>query len=196
MEELFKKGDRVSFKQKDKYDAQSHTVLNVQKTPNDVCYFLHYWSWVDEDELELVEDNNNNNMQVEVGKKYKWGEQGTEEDTFIIDSIKGSTVNYTYLDGTPGSESILGTWFNDAVLVEEPTKDNIVNPAHYTTTKISALDVVNDWDLGFYLGNTIKYIKRYKLKGNPIQDLKKGIQYMQLLVDKLEKENEEEKAND
>lgn len=51
---MFNKGDKVRFKNPSKYDAGTHTILNVQNTHNDVCYFLHYWSWIDEDDLELV----------------------------------------------------------------------------------------------------------------------------------------------
>lgn len=74
-------------------------------------------------------------------------------------------------------------------LYSENTVDNVVNPAHYTSTKISALDVVNDWELDFYLGNTLKYIKRHELKGNPVQDLEKAVQYLQLKIQLLKDGN-------
>ena len=55
--ETFKVGSKVRFKLElqDKYDSKEHTVLGVQGVHgDDTCYFLHYWYWVDEDEIELV----------------------------------------------------------------------------------------------------------------------------------------------
>lgn len=50
--------------------------------------------------------------------------------------------------------------------------------AHYHQTKISSLDVIDDWDLDFYLGNTVKYIQRSKLKGQEENDIQKAIDYL------------------
>ena len=35
---------------------------------------------------------------------------------------------------------------------------------------------------GFCLGNIIKYLYRYKLKGNPVQDLMKAREYLERLI--------------
>ena len=51
---------------------------------------------------------------------------------------------------------------------------------HYHTTKINSLDVVDDWKLDFYLGNTVKYIQRSKLKGSEEVDIQKAIDYLVL----------------
>ena len=55
--ETFKLGAKVRFKLElqFKYDAQEHVILGMQRLHgDDTCYFLHYWYWIDEDELELV----------------------------------------------------------------------------------------------------------------------------------------------
>ena len=57
MEELYKVGQKVRFKAElqSKYDNKEHSILGVQRLHgDDTCYFLHYWYWIDEDELELV----------------------------------------------------------------------------------------------------------------------------------------------
>ena len=55
---------------------------------------------------------------------------------------------------------------------------------HYLTTKINSLDVIDDWNLDFYLGNTVKYIQRSKLKGSEAVDIQKAIDYLVLYRDK------------
>jgi len=78
-------------------------------------------------------------------------------------------------------------------------KDMVNNPPHYTSGKYEVIDVIDDmalhWDaeIAFELGNTIKYIARYKLKSKPLEDLKKAQFYLAhaiKLIEKKEKENE------
>ena len=167
-------GDKVRFKDPTKYDDKEHVILNVQKLPNDTCYFLHYWSWIDEDELVLVE----NMSKVKVGDYF---DDGTLSQIIRID---GDRAYYDEINSVPLDYA----YHRRTNVVEDKKEDAVVSPSHYTTTKISALDVVNDWELDFYLGNTLKYMKRYKLKGNPLQDLKKAAQYLQLKIELIEKD--------
>lgn len=129
---------------------------------------------------------------IEIGDSYLWRDSIGVPERFSITKIENGLYWYTYEDGTEVGNQELKWLIDDidfSTLIRKETTDNVVNPPHYTTTKISALEVVNDWDLGFYLGNTIKYIKRYKLKGKPVEDLKKAQQYLQLFIDLLEKED-------
>ena len=59
--------------------------------------------------------------------------------------------------------------------IEEPIK-----PEYYNDTKITPFDVIDDWELNFYLGNAIKYIKRAgkKADNSKLQDLKKVREYI------------------
>jgi len=59
---------------------------------------------------------------------------------------------------------------------------------HYKTKPIQPWDYVAANNLGFFEGNAIKYITRYKDK-NGIEDLKKAIHYLQKLIE-LEQQNE------
>lgn len=56
-----------------------------------------------------------------------------------------------------------------------------IKPTYYNDSKITPFDVIDDWDLNFYLGNAIKYIKRAgKKEGNSrLQDLKKAREYIE-----------------
>jgi len=52
-------------------------------------------------------------------------------------------------------------------------KDKINHPVHYNKGKIEPINVIEDWKLGFHLGNVIKYINRCNHKNKKIEDLKK-----------------------
>ena len=68
--------------------------------------------------------------------------------------------------------------------------DIVKKPKHYNMGKFEAIDVIEDWQLNFNLGNTVKYISRAGHKDNIIQDLKKSLWYLQREIDRLEKDNE------
>ena len=59
--------------------------------------------------------------------------------------------------------------------------DNINKPAHYTANrKYEPIEVIEDWELGFCLGNAIKYISRAGRKdpSKEIEDLEKAKWYI------------------
>jgi thymidylate synthase len=61
---------------------------------------------------------------------------------------------------------------------ERPTTPEAVNhPAHYNPGPYEAYKVIEEYGLGFHLGNVIKYILRADKKGNTIEDLKKAQWY-------------------
>lgn len=57
--------------------------------------------------------------------------------------------------------------------------DAVNNPKHYQGKSLESIDVIEDFGLGFHLGNAIKYILRAGKKGDKIQDLKKAIWYLE-----------------
>lgn len=68
-------------------------------------------------------------------------------------------------------------------------KDNVNHPSHYTTGKFETIDVIQDMLSpkmfeGFCIGNTIKYLSRYRHK-NGIEDLKKARWYLDKIIDVL-----------
>lgn len=66
-------------------------------------------------------------------------------------------------------------------------KDMVNSPKHYTFGKIEVITVIDDWGLGFYEGQVIKYIGRAKHKGNELEDLKKAQWYLNRLISQKEK---------
>lgn len=67
--------------------------------------------------------------------------------------------------------------------------DAVNKPAHYTRGKIETIDVIEDWGLGFCLGNTVKYISRagHKDPAKELEDLKKARWYLDRHIAMLEK---------
>lgn len=72
--------------------------------------------------------------------------------------------------------------------------DEVNNPQHYTDTNIEVIDYIEDKNLGFCLGNVIKYVSRAGRKHSAdktnqekeIQDLKKAEWYLKRRIKELE----------
>lgn len=64
------------------------------------------------------------------------------------------------------------------------------HPAHYggADNPYEAIKVIEAWELGFCLGNTVKYISRAGKKGDAIEDLKKARWYLDREIQRREKE--------
>ena len=65
--------------------------------------------------------------------------------------------------------------------------DTIINhPPHYTHGKIEVIDFIEDQNLGYHLGNVIKYICRAGLKDpeKEIEDLQKAEWYLVRYISK------------
>ena len=74
-----------------------------------------------------------------------------------------------------------------------PEKEQVNHPQHYggQDNPYEAIKVIDAWELGFSLGNTVKYISRAGKKDSDkeLQDLKKALWYLQHHIDNLEKNN-------
>jgi Protein of unknwon function (DUF3310) len=66
-------------------------------------------------------------------------------------------------------------------------KEAVNHPSHYNVGKIEVIDAIEDWGLGFSLGNAVKYIARAQHKGNQLQDLKKAEWCVSREIARLEK---------
>lgn len=57
--------------------------------------------------------------------------------------------------------------------------DAVTRPAHYKANGVESIDVIEAFDLGFHLGNVLKYVLRADRKHeDPIADLKKARWYL------------------
>jgi len=67
--------------------------------------------------------------------------------------------------------------------------DAVNHPEHYggSDSTYEAIKVIEAWELGFNLGNVIKYISRAGKKGSRIDDLKKAQWYLTREIEKVNK---------
>lgn len=77
--------------------------------------------------------------------------------------------------------------------------DNVNCPSHYADSKIEVIDYIEDKQLGFCLGNVIKYISRAGKKHSAsmsdaekeIEDLEKAAWYLQRRIYELKQIQEQ-----
>lgn len=75
----------------------------------------------------------------------------------------------------------------DETIMTKP--DPVSHPPHYTHGKFETIDVIEDWQLGFCLGNAVKYISRAGKKDptKTVEDLRKSVWYIEREIARLER---------
>jgi hypothetical protein len=72
-------------------------------------------------------------------------------------------------------------------------KEMVNHPDHYQGNGgMEVIDIIENYDLGFSLGNAIKYILRSNKKGSAKQDLEKAIWYIRREINNLVEEEDSE----
>ena len=76
---------------------------------------------------------------------------------------------------------------HDMSYENEITYDSVNAPAHYLHGRKETIDVItdcmtNDEFHGYLKGNILKYVSRYKFKGEPLEDLQKAHWYLNRLI--------------
>ena len=71
------------------------------------------------------------------------------------------------------------------ITMEEPKADLVNHPAHYKTGGIETIDFIEAKELGYNLGNVVKYVTRADHKGNRKQDLEKAAWYLSREISRL-----------
>jgi len=76
------------------------------------------------------------------------------------------------------------------IMNDKKTKEHVDHPDHYggKDSVYEAIKVIDAWDLGFSLGNTVKYISRAGKKDpkKELEDLHKAAWYLQHHIEQLE----------
>ena len=97
---------------------------------------------------------------------------------------------YVYYDSQRNeidSKAVFGTEDGTIGYVVDLSGESINHPAHYNTGQIEVIDFIEDQELGFHLGNAVKYICRAGRK-NPdktIEDLQKATWYLDRKINEL-----------
>lgn len=86
---------------------------------------------------------------------------------------------------TASDEDIFNRWAKESnkefKVIDNKTDnktENVNHPSHYQGNKFEVIDIIEDYNLGFNLGNAIKYILRAGKKDDYCQDLNKAIWYL------------------
>ena len=79
---------------------------------------------------------------------------------------------------------------HDMSYENEISYDNVNAPAHYLHGRKETIDVItdcmtNDEFHGYLKGNILKYVSRYKFKGEPLEDLEKAQWYLNRLIQEV-----------
>ena len=97
--------------------------------------------------------------------------------------IEEAKIPYTRITGETGKPET------------KPKVDLVNSPPHYADRAYEVIDVLQDnmtteMFAGYLEGNVLKYIMRYKKKGNSLQDLRKAVWYLDRLVKLVQLEEE------
>jgi hypothetical protein len=57
-----------------------------------------------------------------------------------------------------------------------------MKPDYYNSMKITPIDYITENNMDFCTGNIIKYASRWDKKGTPVEDLRKIIEYANMLI--------------
>lgn len=71
----------------------------------------------------------------------------------------------------------------------EEEVDMVNSPPHYRSGGVETIDFIEAKQLGYHLGNVVKYISRAGIKShNPLEDLRKAKWYLDRYLETVEKE--------
>lgn len=74
--------------------------------------------------------------------------------------------------------------------------DDVERPSHYCYSRIQPLHVIEEWQLPFHVATALKYLARYRHKGQAVLDLRKAVFYLQRYIEVLENEEAGSSASD
>jgi hypothetical protein len=68
--------------------------------------------------------------------------------------------------------------------VQPVSHDPVESPSHYTAGGIETIDFIEAKDLGYHLGNVVKYVSRAGRKGDRVEDLRKARWYLDRAIER------------
>jgi hypothetical protein len=114
---------------------------------------------------------------------FRWARQGPTGGARLLDISNRKNISVTREDGSTCTYASpekactgLGIQLDDPPAPEQT--DTISHPSHYVVGKMEVIDVIEDFGLGFHLGNVVKYVLRSGRKNDALEDLKKARWYL------------------
>jgi hypothetical protein len=85
--------------------------------------------------------------------------------------------------------SSIPSFFTEGLALQIPKiltdeEERVNHPSHYQGNQFEVIDIIEDFDLNFSMGNAIKYILRAGKKEDRIEDLKKAVWYLEREISK------------
>lgn len=155
-------------------DVYLGEIVNICKNEEYNCQNCFYYS-------------NDNNGDFCMFERYCPDDWEFDKPIIIDENIIHFYENSNTNDIISAEENKLTTTTTTTVTINQ----NVNHPSHYTDGKIEVIDFIEDKQLGFHLGNAVKYIARAgKKANNPIeQDLKKAIWYLERKIEEVSKDD-------
>lgn len=66
------------------------------------------------------------------------------------------------------------------------SNDPVNRPQHYRSGSLETVQAIEGLGLGYFEGNVLKYLSRYRHKGKPVEDLRKAQWYLERLIEREE----------
>jgi len=112
-----------------------------------------------------------------------------DEDGLSLEELK---YRYNNKNNNIGSNNMSVPPTKRPGIVDFKSSKDVNQPSHYTSGRIEVIDVIEDWKLGFHLGNAVKYIARAGKKDPKlvIQDLEKAMWYISRKIERIQNESE------
>ena len=74
--------------------------------------------------------------------------------------------------------------------VKKESVSMVNHPAYYRSKNgVEVIDIIEEFGLGFHLGNVVKYVLRAGHKSNELEDLEKAKWYLERIIDLKKTEN-------
>jgi len=136
----------------------------------------------------LLGSDGGNFLECAHGHKYVFEDGELVKTTGIVEMLEAKTRDMS-------NEMARVAWEAEEKAREEYEQmredhDFVHNPPHYTYSEIEPIDVVEAWQVGFHLGNVLKYVARAAWKKDMLQDLRKARWYLDRKIKQLESANE------
>ena len=90
-------------------------------------------------------------------------------------------------EGLLTAQRLVDEYFEQQIEILKPKPDPVNHPEHYggKDNPYEAIKVIEAHNLNFRTGNAVKYILRAGKKGDPAQDIKKAIWYLERELNNL-----------
>lgn len=160
------------------------------------------------DAVQYTQPSENMRLLVERCTGLKAEFENTDRRKLLIYMPEGKPVevplgSYVYKARTNGIHIVDESLFKEMYVpikqviyeqIKESKDDSVNHPSHYTQGNIETIEYIEDKLTdeqleGYFAGNIIKYISRYKYK-NGIEDLKKARWYLDRMIKKLEEKRD------